>query len=357
MPLKIVHVGLGGFGQDWVAYAVPRTEGKVEQVAWVDTDPANLAAAQKRLGLAADRCFTAFDEAIAAVEAEAVLVTTPLLAHIPVIEAALTAGKHVLVEKPFAPSLAEGQRVVDLAADLGLTLMVSQNYRHQPAPRAVAALIASGELGPVGEVMIDFRHDSAGPKSARHHQLPNPLLIDMAIHHFDLLRMILGQDATSVSCHAWNPPWSEFVGDAAATATILFEDGPVASWRGSWVSPGAPTTWGGEWRVECAGGEIAWQTRGMGGGPGDDYVRVRPRGGTSYEVELPEVTPYGRAAVLVAFAEAIAAGTEPETSGRDNLRTLAIAEAAVRSSQLKQPVELEPEAEVTARLLHDAAVG
>src|SRR5215218_3600861 len=99
MALKIVHVGLGGWGQNWNTYALPRTHGEVEIVAWVDADAATIAAAQKQLKLPKDRCFTSLDAAFSAVEADAVLITTQLVGHIPVTEAALSAGKHVLVEK------------------------------------------------------------------------------------------------------------------------------------------------------------------------------------------------------------------------------------------------------------------
>ncbi len=272
MGLRIVHVGVGGWGPDWAANALPRV-GEVEPVAWVDADAATLDAARARLGLPAGGCFPSLAAALAAIEAEAVLVTTPVRAHVPVALEALAAGKHVLVEKPFAPSLAEARRAVEAAEAAGRVLMVSQNYRFFPAPRAVAALVREGEFGPVGAVNVDFRRNVGGRTgSPRHHALEHPLLVDMAIHHFDLMRMLLGREARWVACHTWNPPWSPFAGDAAGAATIAFEGGAMVSWRGNWVSPGPRTAWAGEWRVECAGGEIAWTTRGgggraMGGGP------------------------------------------------------------------------------------------
>jgi predicted dehydrogenase len=343
MPLRIVHVGLGGWGRDWVQNALPRVK-EVKTVAWVDADPIALAAAQKTLGIPAERCFPTLAAALAASNAEAVLVTAPVDAHVPVVLEALAAGKHVLVEKPFAPSVAEARRAVEDAKARGLVLMVSQNYRFFPAPRAVAALVASGELGPAGAIAVDFRRNvTAATGSARHFALGHPLLADMAIHHFDLMRMILRQEPRLVSCHTWNPPWSPFAGDAAGMATVVFDGGAVASWRGSWVSPGEPTIWGGEWRVECAGGEIRWTSREERGGTAGDRVEVRPRGAAARKLKLPAVRPHGRAGALAAFAAAVCAGEEPETSGRDNLRSLAIVEAAVASAATGQAVAVTAE--------------
>ncbi len=331
MALRLVQVGMGGWGQDWAKNVLPNVP-EIEVVAHVDAAAETLAAARKAVGFPEKRGFASLDAALAATDADAVLVTVPLAAHVDVALAALAAGKHVLVEKPFAPTLADAQRVVDAGDAAGLTLMVSQNYRNFPAPRAVAALIASGELGPVGAVHVDFRRNyNKLPNNARYYAIPNPLLLDMAIHHFDLMRLTLGAEATHVFCRAWNPSYSDFADNATATATIDFPGGAVAIWRGSWISSGPPTVWGGEWRVECEGGEIVWVSRGDGGTPDSDRVTVRPLGGTERELDLAPTEPHGRAGVVTAFAAAIAAGTEPETSGRDNLGTLGIAEAAITS--------------------------
>ncbi len=93
--------------------------------------------------------------------------------------------------------------------------------------------------------------------------------------------------------------------------------------------------------MECESGEIAWQSRGDGGTPDSDEVVVRPIGGKERTLELPPTEPHGRAGVVTAFAKAIAADTDPETSGRDNLKTLGIAEAAIAPSRSGSPVTLE----------------
>ncbi|HZR44278.1 MAG TPA: Gfo/Idh/MocA family oxidoreductase [Ktedonobacteraceae bacterium] len=337
MTIRIIQVGLGGWGQNWAANVVSHYKG-VEPVAWVEIDAETLQRAQQRLNLPEERCFTSFEAALETVETDAVLITASLGGHVPSALMALQADKHVLMEKPFAPSLQEALQVVELARQRGRVLMISQNYRYYPAPRVAAELVRDNELGPVGVVNLDFRKYSnkAPVENHRHYHIWHPLLVDMAIHHFDLMRMILGQEPRQITCQTYNPPWSKFVEPPAATATILFDGGTVVSYRGSWVSPGTPTNWAGEWNMECERGEIVWTSR----GEQPEKVLLRPLDKRTRSVELPTLEYTDRSGSLDAFVRAIETGEEPETSGRDNLKTIALMFAAVASANAGQPVDI-----------------
>ena len=340
MTLRFIHVGVGGWGLDWELNPIPRVK-SAERVACVDASPVILAEAKEALGVDDAICFESLAEALETVDADAVLVTVPLKAHAPVAIAALNAGKHVLVEKPFAPSVAEAQAVVEAAKAAGKTLMVSQNYRFFPAPIAVKALIESGELGAAGEIHVDFRkHVTAAAGGHRPFTPPDPLLVDMAIHHFDLMRYILGEEPTSISCTTWNPGWSPFTSHAAGSAVVTLDGGTHVAWRGSWVSPEPSTNWGGEWHVECEQGEIIWTSRGDGGTPEHDRVTVRRTGEKDKTLTLPHLEFYGRSGTLNAFAESVKSGKEPGSSGRDNLASLDLAYSAVASSAEGRAIKL-----------------
>lgn len=336
MAVRVVQVGIGSWGASWGAL-VRRSE-DVELAACVDTNPAMLDLAQRDLGLPAERCFTSLAAALDAVDADAALITAALPAHIPVALAALDAGKHVLLEKPFAATLAEARRAVDAAAAHGRILMISQNYRFFPAARTVAALVRAGTLGEVGSISIDFRrNDNRAPREGyRHYAFQQPMVVDMAIHHFDLLRMILGREARQIACTAWNPPWSNFAEPAAMFATIDFGE-TLVSYRGSWVSPAPQTSWTGLWRMECAGGEIQWAGR-AGHTAEGDRVTVRPLGKPARRVELPALPHLDRAGSLAAFVQAVRTGQEPETSGRANLGSIALMGAAIESANAGLPM-------------------
>src|SRR6266550_2258914 len=219
-----MQVGLGGHGRNWARRIVPDVD-EVDLVAYVDSDPHALDIAREELRAPAGMYFESIREAITATRPDALLNTTALPGHVPVTRAALDAGLHVLVEKPFAPSLTAGQELVDVATRAGLVLMVSQNYRYFPAPRAIADMVRHESLGKLHEVSIDFRrYSTVGPNGrGRHHLEEQPLLVDMSIHHFDLLRLILSREPQRIYCEAWNPEWTSFSGPSVAVASIVFE--------------------------------------------------------------------------------------------------------------------------------------
>jgi len=336
--LRVIQVGLGGWGQDWQHNILAPSE-EITLVGYVDMDAAMIGLAQERLKLPTTQCYPTVAEAFAAVECDAVVITASLGAHVPLAQAALEAGKHVLVEKPFAPSVAQALALVETAAARGLTLMVSQNYRFFPAVQAAAALIRENTLGPVDMVTIDFRRyaNSAPVAGHRHYMIDHPLLMDMAIHHFDLMRFILQQSPTQVECRAWNPPWSNFRQPAEAVATIAFDNGAVVSYRGSWLSTGTPTPWAGAWRIECQRGKIAFTSR-ADRGLGDDKLTIRQHGKKAVRaVELPDMPLHDRHGSLAAFVAAVQTGQQPHCSGRDNLGSLALLYALVDSAESGAP--------------------
>jgi predicted dehydrogenase len=342
MPLRIVQVGMGDFGRSWAAQVIPQVEG-AELVACVDLDPVSLenaraAGANPSLGF-----FLSLDEALESTESDAALVTATISAHFPLIMAALAAGKHVLVEKPFVPALDQAHLAVDTAAERGLVLMVSQNYRFFPAVRAVQDLVAGGKFGEVSSVDVDFRkYDHRAERGDRlHYVMPQPMLVDMAVHHFDLMRAVLGREPKEIHCVSWNPPWSKYDDPPAAVATLRFEGDIVVSYRGSWVSPGPDTPWGGVWRMVFPGAEVDWTSRGGWLNlASEDSVTIRRLDKRARRMILPRLPHLDRMGSLDAFMQAIRTGEEPETSGRRNITTLALTIAAVQSAATGSPVLL-----------------
>ena len=347
-PLRVLQVGLGPHGRGWAKQVIPEVT-EIELVGYVDSDPYALDTLREFANVPADRCFESLREAIAATQPQALLNTTALPGHVPVTEAALEAGLHVLLEKPFAPSMEAARRLVDLAAAKNLVLAVSQNYRYFPAPRTIAALVRKGGLGPLHEVSVDFRRYSSPPANGRsRHQIEEqPLLVDMSIHHFDLLRLILDSEPQRIYCEAWNPDWGLFGGPSAAVASIVFGGGVVVSYRGSWVSAGSVTPWAGDWRFEFQNGEIVWTSR-LDDGMPQDRVIVRPHVGKARTLVLPPMARTGPAGTITEFARAIQDGHEPETSGRENLGSLALMYAAVESATRHELVAISRSGEAIA---------
>ncbi len=332
MAVKFIQLGLGGWGLNWAQY-VSGTVAEAEPVAFVEQSAEARALAISQAGLPEDKIYPDLATAGAAVEADAVLAIVPLGVHAPVASDALERGYHVLVEKPFTPTVEDAVEVVALAASRERLLMVNQNYRWFPAPQLARELVQNNEIGEVVSVALDF-HRYYGP-AYRYFFLEQPLLSDMAIHHFDLMRFVLGDDAESVSCLSWNEPGSPFSGNPAAAATIRFKRGTIVSYRGSWLSRGNGTAWAGNWRLDGTKGSISFSSRSAG--PlelGADYVTLFQEGKSERSLPLPVLDHVDRGGALQGFARAIMSGDISPASapGHDNLKSLALSEAASRSA-------------------------
>src|SRR5947209_1181589 len=338
MTIRFIQVGIGGWGSGWLRTLIESNLG-VELVAYVDSKSEDLQHAQTIHTLPAERCFTRLEDALDTVEADAVLIVTDLPTHVPLALLALKYGKHVLMEKPFAQTLLEARQVVSEAEQQSRVLMISQTYRFSPQAQVAAELVRTTPLGAVGTINIDFRRDLS--HETRNHRIWQPLLANLTVHHFDLMRMVLAQEPRQVLCQTWNPPWSKYSDPASAVATVSFPGGTVANYRGSAVSTGPTTLWSDEWHMECAGGEIIWTSPGPDGQSIPAAVTIRPFGQEPYPAELPELPYTERTGVLEAFLRAIQTGEEPECSGRDNLGTLALVMAAVESANKGQSISLD----------------
>jgi predicted dehydrogenase len=158
----------------------------------------------------------------------------------------------------------------------------------------------------------------------------------MSVHHFDGMRFVTGREPVRVACRSWTPAGSAFTRPTSAAALLEFAGGLIISYRASIDSPGAPTTWGGEWAMEFASGEAWWTSRGDAGSRlAPERLTIRRQGGAAVEQELPQLRHIDRAGTTDAFARAVHEGREPLpfSSGRDNLKSLAMVEACIRSAE------------------------
>ena len=337
----MIQVGLGPGGLDWAREVLPGVEA-VTIVARVDTDQERRARTAETLDEPASLYHPTLSAALAATEANAVLVTVPLAAHFAVVEEALAAGKHVLVEKPFTETAAEAMALAEMAGSRNRVLMVSQNYRHYPAPLAAAEIVAERRYGALRGVDVDFRHNAAA-LGYRYYHLAQPLLSDMSIHHFDLMRMVLGVEPETVSCRTWNVAGSRFVGPPAAEATLEFGGGVEIRYSASWISEDTPSAWAGEWAMRFDKADIWWTSRGSQGERfARDRLIVRGNDGEGASLDLRPPPYLDRAGCLSAFAEAVTTGRQPPlfSSARDNIGSIAMVEAAVRSANVGRPVAI-----------------
>lgn len=331
--VKAIQVGLGHWGFSWTKEVIPKVP-SIHMVGYVDSNPEAIKRVQTELGIEEKRCFLSLDDAAQGLEADLAICTLRTEAHYPVVKRCLELGLNVIVEKPFASTIAQAKELVELARANGRVLMVSQNYRFQPAPIAAAELIGAQKFGPVNLVSIDFRRH-APSQGYRYWDMPDPLLADMSIHHFDLMRMVLNDNPKRVSCRTWNPAASPFGHHPIGVATLEFEKGTIVSYRGSWMSSGPVTPWSGEWTMDCSEGEIIWSSRDhFMGKAGPDKLSLRERDGEAVPFPLEPIEFADRTGTLAAIAKVIETGSIPArfSSGEDNLHSLALVQATILSA-------------------------
>ncbi|MGN6742780.1 MAG: Gfo/Idh/MocA family protein [Amnibacterium sp.] len=323
-PLRLVQVGAGAMGRAWLD-AITRSA-DAELVGLVDLDAAVARAALEQRGLDVPVAADAVELA-RHTGAEAIVDVTVPGAHLAVNLAALQAGLAVLCEKPVTPTVRDALLLAAAAETTGRLLMVSQSRRYYAALAALRERAAA--VGPVGLVRTEFMR--APHFGGFREEMDHPLLVDMAIHAFDVARYLLPGAPESVRCESFNPAWSWFRGDAAATATFEFDDGVRFHYLGSWVAHGLETSWNGSWRIGGRDGTASWD--------GEDEVVVQTG---SAEPDRVVVAPSGAESIdgsLADFLAAVRAG-RPPTSGEihDNILTLAMVEAAVRSARTGERV-------------------
>ena len=324
--MKVIQVGIGGMGNAWLR-AVQESP-NVEYAGFVEVSDKIAAEQVQKYNLDGSTIFKSLDEALRQVKADGVINVTPPQFHKAVSLTALEAGIPVLSEKPLAGTREEALDIVEAANRTGVLHMVTQNYRYSVPTQTLKKALTSGDMGAIGAAHVEF---FKGPHfGGFREEMPYPLIIDMSIHHFDLMRFFLGSDPLSVFGRSWNPPWSWFKGDASASVTLAFANNVIVSYNGSWCSQGHETPWNAHWRFECAKGVVFMQ---------EDQVYTQLTNQPPVLVEPVQLARTGQAYLLQEFYEAVTTGKPPVTTCQDNIKSLGIVFDVVQSFETGQVVQ------------------
>jgi predicted dehydrogenase len=297
---------------------------------------------------------SSLDELLARPELDAVAVATPARTHHTIALAALRAGKHVLVEKPLAGSVAHGRDMVELARQQGLVLMTDHTYCYTPVVQRIREIIADGSLGEV--LFVDSVRINLG--------LVQPdvdVFWDLAPHDLSVLDHVLpgGLRPLGVAAQGSDP-----IGAGRSCVGYLslpLAGGAIAHVHVNWLSPT-------KIRQMVVGGSkrtLVWddlnpQQRLSVYDRGVDLVQqsvdsvdrraasVSYRLGDTWAPALPEREALGQ--MVAEFAAAVREGRPPATDGDAGLRVLSVLEAAGASLRargaLVEPADVVPDLEV-----------
>ena len=338
-PLKVALVGCGSISGTWfqAMAGIPA----LETVALVDIHPAAARQRASEFGLEHALIETDLERALAQTRPDLVFDCTVPANHLTATLAALRHGCHVLGEKPLADSMESARRAVAAAQEAGRLYAVTQSRRYEPNIRRLKAFLDTGALGRLTALYCDFF--IGAHFGGFREEMDHVLLLDMAIHHFDAARFLLGgAEARGVICHDWNPPGSWYRHGAAATATFEMADGSAFGYRGSWCAEGVPTSWQGSWRVVGERGSVLWDGESVFAAEvaasNEGFLRSRQ----TVEVPAGDFSAQGRghASVISEFVAAVQRGTIPETVCTDNIKSLAMVFGAIESAERGQRVAM-----------------
>ena len=321
MAIEVIVVGVGQRGKDWIREL--RSSQDFALAACVDSDRKVLDKAGADLNVPSDRLFENLSEAIDKIPCQAVIVATSADHHVLPCETALLSDLPVLVEKPFTLHLDEAKRLVHLAEQQRVPLLVAQNYRYMRSFRATRKLIEQGTLGPLNLIACQYFRPLHG---GSHNHLEHSVLFGMSVHHLDVLRYVLEADVTSVAAESFTRRPEKSPSGASFRAMLEFEKGIRASYTATYESTGHEFFERGQefyarfvgeratlhlfhrWLILCERRKLP------------RLIRRGPRKFTEEQILLQQL-------------QRAIAGEPAGVSGRDNLQTMAVLEACVQSSK------------------------
>jgi predicted dehydrogenase len=251
--------------------------------------------------------------------------------RLPIIEAALKAGKHVLSQKPFVLDLADGHRLVALARRHGVKLAVNQNGRWSPHMAWMRAAVRAGLVGEVISVHAAVHWNHGWIAGTPFERIDDLILHDFGIHWFDFVQSIIGDRAQSVFATASTSPGQTARAPLTAQALIRMDRG-----QASLVFDGATTF--GPRDTTVITGTLGTLTS---DGPdlGQQAVTLTTAAGRATPRLQGTWFNDGFRGAMGALLVAVEDDTEPVNGAEENLKSLGMAFAAIQSRRAGREVK------------------
>jgi UDP-N-acetyl-2-amino-2-deoxyglucuronate dehydrogenase len=310
-----------------------------------------IAGGSRAAGLAADYGVTAeptIEALLARPDIDAVILTTPDQVHHPETLQAAAAGKHVLVEKPMAPSVAQCREMIAACRAAGVKLAVVKTERYRRLTRQAKQLIEAGQIGSIrmlrtvscfpislGQEILESRPWYGDPAGGG-------LFMSMASHNADMLLWLNGVRVVQV--FAQGTTFSDISLPAQSVmAQLRFENGSMGQMLISAEMP-PPSLRSSEVRFEVIGSQGMldfenYEFLDLGKGTGWERLFIPERFDYLAEPKSPiRLEPH--IGVVQEFVNSILEDRPPQVSGADGLAAVEICEACLRSARSGQAVSL-----------------
>ncbi len=169
-----------------------------------------------------------FDEMLGGRELDAVVIATPVHLHHKLAMQSLNAGKHVMIEKPMASSVAQCEEMAAVAKKKKVTLMVGHTFLYSPHVRKIKEIIKSGDIGDI--LYITSRRLNLGL-----FQKDINVVWDLAPHDISIIQYLMEEMPVSVNCQG-NAHVTKGIEDIS-NMTLMFASGRYATVQTSWLDP------------------------------------------------------------------------------------------------------------------------
>lgn len=341
MKHRLLMVGAGGMAKNWIRDFLPPFQDRIEIVGLVDKDSTALRLSGDFARIPQDARFIDISEAFSVVDADCCVVVVPPGLHREVVLSATRRKMHILSEKPVADTWEACIDIYQAVVQANVRMQLVQNYRYEPPIIAFREAIQSAQLGPLNYIVLRFLADYRQPYSwgsAFRHTMPHALLVEGAIHHFDLVRYFTNSDCRYISGKEWNPAWSSSKGEFTNLFYIEMANNSRAFYEGSGTAAGIQNSWDYEYyRAECQQGSIILEN--------SEQVHISrwsQNQGLSVEEISPPTPEYtGHMHIIEEFLDWIDGGSAPPTQLVDNMKSAAMVFGAIEASRTNTVVQID----------------
>lgn len=339
---RFIQVGCGGFGASWVGAFIPRLIdhlGLAEAAAVVDINPDTFPRAQASYHLPPEKCYTDLARAFGENPADFVIVVVPPAHHESVVEAALAHGMDILSEKPIADTMEACCRIYRRVRAAGRKMAVTMSHRFDQDKQTLARRVHSGEYGRLDYIVgrNTWTCRSRGAWGQFRYDIPDPLLVEGTVHHFDVMRALAGADAQTVHATTWNPSWSDFKGDSQALILVEMANGVRVVYEGAKANASQLNGWTQDyWRAECENGTLELDRRAL------RLIRGnREQPDSTVDLPLDEQPVWMNAWLAEMFVRWLDGGAPPPNTLDDNIQCAALLFAAIESAHSGKTVDVQ----------------
>jgi len=308
--MRVLHIGLGDYGYGWCRAL--SEYGNVKLVGIVDKNDDTF----KKVSVPSVPCFTDLQTAISSVKPDFIMNASPPDTHLPLNRIAFLHNIPVLMEKPISEDFSEVQESLELARK-GQKIVVAENYRYMIENMFVKEQVDRRLYNLTGINLTFRKHHN---ENNYHKELRHPMLIDVGIHHLDLLRFFSGKEAVSVYARLNTPEWSWYKGYSNVKMVAEMEDGVLINYDAS-LDSHYPTEWSGTWTFTAENGVAVYDGNKLQFDVDGNHL--------TFEIPKESKVNADKYRILDDFLAYINGGIVPPTDISDQYKTAIIAQAAI----------------------------